>query len=814
MTATYAGVTAGMPDDLSGTGEDESPASDRPDGPRYGDKVQTPTLLTLPPKQAAAQLLKRWTTQDQGYSYWLAEWEVNERRRNGECNIWVVKDQDTNSGRVYLPPGASKVPPAVFNKADRLTGRITSQIYADPAVMEAIPGERDSDESRDAADLATRVLRDLDSEAVLNDFNAHRTAMDHAGSFGSGYLVYEADPYAGGRQPMQMEASPHATSVKDAEYRIVPSYTKQDANGQLQIMPAQKIEWPELVTRYVRPDGTLTDHRAEAALRWVPQLTNTVYPACHVRFWPPEAASFDQAELVLVADYVSWGALQNRYVSLAPTQQVRDNIDDDAAPPSAPIKDVPPPTDEEIEKFLSERIPKTELLLPRVNNRPRDTQTGEKGQRLVFRLRAWAKECPAYPDGLEMCVLGKDYLVSRGPWIGDTKDGREVLDLPVVQVQQFRGERGNPHGRGIMHALGPASEWRAELVGSIEDLLQRINRAKVFWPTNSIYSGKEQLLELMRYVPMNPGGEPSYERVPTDALGPATELFSVATREMDDASHLQQAGQGLETSDAASGRAKYAVLGQVQAGLSDARQNAATAFERAGRIKLQLVRKSYSVPQLLKYTGEDGDFKVRRWLGSDLHGVRDVRLVPGSLSMMAPLQKAQTAMSFAALPGIMPQDELRDLVFQHVSAELGWKDNPHFLRVKQQIAKWEQGPEGERLQQMRTMDDGSVDPTAQAIFTPRPVDNQPDVATIRLRMIGRAMAGWRYTQLPPQWTRALDMAYQQAAMVLTPPAPDPTQVAVQQGIAGQQSQQQAPGALSATGETTTAGPEPGVPPNA
>jgi len=745
------GIAPGIPDEIDRPESTEAPEQGA--SRVYGDPAEPGDLLTLKPKEAAKALVRMWTTQREKYARHEVEWEVNEKRRGGDCNVWATKTQDQQSWQVYKPPGSADVPPAVFNKSDRLCQRLCSQVYADPPVLKATP-ESGSSEDRDAADLSTRVLRDVDAESTLNDLEAHRAAFDVASSFGSGYIRYFADPKGGGRHPVTVEAGQGATTAEDA--------TRDPMTGQPRPGP--------FVRRFVAPDGALTDDTKAAALRWHPKLCREVLPANHVRFWPETADDLWDAEIVLVAKYHTWGTLKGWYPELAET---------------------PPEVVERLTR--SERPERTERLLPQLNGKPKDPKPERVDDRLVFTLLAYATECPSYPDGLEMLVLGESVVVFRRGWVMDGPNGREPMDIPLTQIKQFRGPRGNPHGIGLMHLLGPASEWRASLAGAMQDILDRILNRKVYVPTNSILQGKQAHLQYMTHIPINPGGEPKYEDVPTDALEPAGDLFAIATREMDDASSLQEAGQGLQDKSVQSGKHAATIISQVQAGLSDIRQNAARASERAGRVKLQLVRRYYTVPALLRYTGEDGEFKVRAWRGADLRSTKDVSLVPGSLSMLSPMQKAERAMMYGQA-GLIPPDDLREMVLTSTGSEIGWQDNPHVLRVRQQVAKWEGGPGEDGVAEpvplggyapavMADPMTGApvpipgappvpqgpmVDPRAMAIFDPRPVDAQPDVAVLRVRELGRAMAGHKYGQFPAEWRAALDMAYQAAVQAVTP----------------------------------------------
>lgn len=749
-------VAPGIPDDL----ERPETASKDPlaggTGRRYGDSPEEADLFKMDERACAIELQRRWSVQDSLWQKPIIEYKVNARRLAGDTNVWAAKERDLNSWIVYDPPGKTSTPVAVFNKSYRLCERFTSNVFADDPKIEAAAPPNDP-KGADRAKLAGRVLEDVDSEGRLNDLQAAREAFGRWGSVtGSGYVHYFVDPHIGGRQPITIQASPNAQSVEDA--------TRDPLTGQ---------PWPgELVERYVREDGTLSDDAGEAALQWQPGLTRDIVGAHHVRFEPWSALDAWDAEGVHVAGYYPWAQVVRWFPKLAELEE------------------------EEQDRLARVRPAKTQDLLPWRDGIPKDSPAqAKRRERLTWVQWSYYLECPAYPDGFHGVLVG-DHLARRTTWVS-LEGGRLRYDLPITQYKQFRAPDGSPHGWGMMHLLGPASEWRAELVATMEDVLDRIRNRKTFVPVNSNLQAKSWLMQAMTYIPINDGGEPKYEEVPTDALKPASELFAINSREMDDASTLQEAGQGMQVPSVTSGKQAQMIQSQVQAGQSEIRKNCANALVRAARIKLQLLRGIAQAPQLVKYAADDSDLE-ESWTSADLRGVTNLRLVPGSFSGLTAMQKAERAMFFGQA-NLMPPDELAEAVQSAIGSTFGWDENPHARHARKQISQWERavkaltpdqriapppmvpqeqqqppiiGPDGMQypVPPVVTQVPGP-DPAAAAIFEPRPVDGEPRVAAMRARIFGNAMVGEAYGAAPPAWRIALDQAYQAAVMAAQPPMP-------------------------------------------
>ena len=732
----------------------------------YGDPVQPGEFFVKSPKQIGQRVRQAWEANKESYTRWQAEWVVNARRRAGETNVWVQKTTNQASWQVYAPPGGGKNPPAVLNKADRLCQRLINVVYADPPVPEPVPATGE-DSDRDAAEFAARVLIDIQSESGVNDLEAARCAMDMAGASRSAFVHYWVDPQAGGRQPVEVLASPLAQSEQEAL-----------------VDPQSGQPWPgDLVTRWVGPGGELLDSPEGAALQWVPKLTRHVLHPSAVRLIPWTAEDIWAAEGVILGRYRPFAELQKDY------------------PETLAGADV--------ETVTGYRPAAFKELLPKRGHKTYDPTPEDTSQRLALELTVYLKEAPDYPDGCHLVLVGEDQLARPAePWVGKRLGKREALDLPVSQYRQFRGPPGDPHGRGLMDLLGMSNEFRGHLVGIIEDILDRNANRKVFIPTNSLLQAKQHMLPMMTYIPINPGGEPKMEDlipVPPEAVT----LLELVTREMDDASGLQETGQGLEAKGVNSGRQALAIVSQVHAGLSDLKANAERAFIRGSRIQLQLVGNKYTVPQQIRWQGPDGSYKVKRFLGSDLGSTRDVRLKPGTMTMMTPLQKATTATEYMQM-GLLDPADLKDILEGSLGSTIGLQDNPHLQRVRRQCAAWREGPpegwveqakaqqqqavmQAQQMAQAQAMAPPPMDPMGQPLpvpppmppapppppqappdFAPVPADAMPPVATLRVREIGKVMAGTAYSQADPLWRGVLDALFAAAQQAIQPmPASPP-----------------------------------------
>lgn len=727
-----------------------------PDDQAYGDPedASASQLLTLPLKKAAELNYKLWKNQPKGaISRRKAQWKVNRLRRAGVSNTFVQKTQDRDEWIAWTPPfNAPPIP--VLNKADRLCRRLRGVMFSDPPRAEAIPASGD-DEDIEAAEMSERILNDVQGTGQLDDLRRSMRAFDFASTYGSGFVRYYVDPSGGGRQPVRQMAKMGAVSA---------DHPFTGPNG-------EPLEG-EPVVRYAMADGTLVDDPGQAATRWVPALKAENLEPPSIRFLPHDAADLWDADGVIIATMPTWGELEK----LWPEQMAALSKEDE----EAVLGFTPVESDDG-------------------DDRAKNEGTTRKRDKKVAVYTTYYSACPAYPKGCYFVGLADKATLYRGPWVGQVDGVEEPLLIPLTQYGQFEAGRKEPFYIGLMELLGGGSETRAAQVGHLLQYLDQFARRRTFIPTNSIIQPKSYQQLEGSVIPVNPGGQPSYEEIP-DYPPASMEAFTLITEEMDDHSMLKETAQGTEVPSVTSGIQAQVIVAQSKAGLTDIAQNTERAYLRACRIQLQLIRTHYTIPQQISWTGEDGQYRQQWWDGSDLGSTKDVKLKQGTLSMMTEAEKATMAMQFQQA-GLYQQnpEQFYDSIAGGIGAKIGLQDDPFRQRIKRQLASWSNGPpEGFEPPAPPTdpaTGQPQVDPTTgqpappppapelAVMFKSFPVDELQDVATVRLGELKRFMASTKFSRHPPEWQAGVLTEYDHmklCAGVLTIPEQQAAAQAAQQ----------------------------------
>lgn len=703
-------------------------------------------LLKLPAEEAARLALKLWKSQDKIMARRLAQWRANEMRREGHPNVQVVKSQDLNQYKAWIPPGQSPDAASVVNRAASNCRKLVSLLFADPPRPEPEPGTDGEQVDEDAREFAERVLIDLDSEASLDDLSKAREAVDTMCTFGSGFIWYYIDGEGGGEWPVQIDAHPQAPH---ADVATIDPMTQQPTD--------------ELVKRHVAPDGSLVDDPQQAEKKPVAILCSEVLTGRNVRFIP-HTADIRNAIGVQIAWFKAWGELRATFKQLA-------EVGDDAK-----------------KAILDYRPEKLDDLLPRGESKA-NMRTENEDEQLVFGLTTYYRNHPSYPDGAYVVTIANKLRLVAEPWAVEVNGKKEHLLLPLAQYAGLREGREDPYRVAPMEIMGPANETRAALFGAALDHLEKFSQRKTFVPVSSIVNPADLQLPNRTVIPINPGGKPEYEELP-DMPRDLMAMFEQATREADNSIGLNETAQGLQDPNVTSGRQAYAMIGQVHAQLSEYKQNIERAYTRGGRIKLQLVSAYYDTPRQIKWTGEDGRYRQKAWTGADIGSTRDVRIKSGSMTMLASASKQQLANDLLASRAI-DLDEYKEMVSTNLSPIIALQENPFLKRVRQQISDWAEGPpEGwmpqppvpqpvmDPMGQPALQDDGMgnvqpalqmvqpPDPVLSQIWMPVPSDTMPNVSAVRLRELAKLTATARYTKHPPEWRKAVDDEFARMAGVI------------------------------------------------
>lgn len=697
-----------------------------------GDKpLHRRNLLREKKSRVPPLLQKVWDAQDPFFDRRFAQWKVNVLRHMGYRNVSLQQDGD--KWDYYIPPNQTPDHIPMLSKLAEVNRKLTAIMFADPPAPQVVPAQ-DTDDEVFAAQIASRVLEDVESESMLSDVTMARHAFTKGSNYGSGFIYYYVDPNGGQKAPLQVEAHPASRHVDHA-------LTSPDTGKPLP---------PPYVKRYVMPDGTLSERRSDAAMRDLPVLKSRVLTGRNVRFIPHNSHDVWDADGVLIGEFITWGRLKNLFPDLRKMSE------------------------EDVDSILQYRPARSEDIAQWDQDLNAGTQN--KDERLVWVMTAFFRKTAAYPEGAHIITIGKKKLLHRSKWSHQREDGTvEVLDIPLTQYAQWKEGRDDPYHVGTSELIGAADEFRAAQFNMILEHLDRLNNRKIFVDVHSIIN-EQDLFRRDKRIIKTAGDKPVYEDVPMvsrDVLG----VFADIGEEMPNSVGLGETTTGLESPSVKSGRHALAVVQQAQATLSELTQNITRAYTRSGRIKLQLIRKFFRMPRQAGWTTDDDEFRLDSWSRVDLGNARDVKLKPGTMTLLTPVAKAQLAEHYYTL-GILDQFRMFEIFSGNLGGTLGLEDDPVRLRIRRQIAEWKKGPpEGWKPPQPEVQVDPTtgqqiqvvpVDPILENIWRPTPADYMPQVAMVRINELIRLMSTRKYSQKPQPWKARVEQEFQSLVQAVQP----------------------------------------------
>jgi hypothetical protein len=752
--------------------------------------------------QAVRRIVQLWESQDRAMKRRHVFWQRNRLWLKGYPAVQAMPvSTDLSEWRLDIPYALEEMTP-VMSRVDTLLERLAAHLFVDRPEPLVEPSQ-DTDQARDAAEFAERLLTVDGAENGTNDLRLFTSAEKRAGVPGSSFVFFRVDPFAGGWRPMEIMAHPQAQSVEDA---AIDPFTGAPATPD------------QLMKRYVTAEGVdelgqpvpagLTDDPRAADQQWLPRVVPKLVSPYQVRVLPETAEDIADAEAALVLMPWTLGQLRATFPDWFATLDVEDQ--------EALIKWRPQAARWSLAWYVQEGL-KQEL--------PKGPEGEPHPDELVWTLAWYAKACPDYPWGGYVLTAGGKWVCHAQEWAAEieTPDGmnRLPLDIPIAQCKQLTDDdAGDFYGRGVVEDLGPADNLRMQIIEAWRDHLDRFLHPHTFLPLGSNVQAEQLATRGTAPIYVNPAGTPIVEPVPP-FLPDGKEMLDRATMDMNDTLGLWETGMQV-SGNAKSGIAKQIDLQQSNANISGIRQNAVTFIERYWRLKLQLWSAFCTIPQRVRFVGEDGAYKEREWSATDLRDVAEVRIRAGSFTQMTPDQKEQYV-SMLLQQQRIDADEAERLLASNASARLGRLDNPHRMRVRRQLAAWRQGPSAEWMQQAQqyeqaqqlaqemaqqqpqTPDQPPMPPEAflrvagiappPSPFDTLPVDEEPPVARIRHAELQRAMAGTEFASFPRPWQGMLVQAYEQArqaaGLILPREQAEQQQAQMQQQMQMQAQQQQA-----------------------
>ena len=708
--------------------------------------------------------------------------------RRGYPWSYLEKQQDQDIYVQAFPPGVDTLrPAAVPNKAADLCNKYVETLMVDPP-RPSPKATSDSEVAERATEMAYQFLTQDAQESGTDDNALFWYSTDAATVRASAFHHYWVDPQAGGSTPAQIKAHPKAVDPSNPLEYVNP------ATG----MPEPTTDY---VLRYVtepsdeHPQGEFTDDPSQAARQWLPKIKVDMWGREHIRIFP-EDKDIANCDQVVGLYYCTLSEAKRRWAS------VRD-LD---ANHQAELLDWTPP------RFL--------VLLPpalrarwKLGTGDEMKQGGSNDQRMMFWYVWYQKPCPDYPEGAMMYVtgayggfvLGRETLTAQ---IDMPTGGTDIrtLDIPVVQNRLIQDpDDRDPTGRPLIERFGAASEARATLFMSYLEAMDLTLHPAMFVPATSPLQAHDiqESRSLGKPVAvLSRDDYPHYEDrppIPGDILN----VLQWDDIQMDSSASLNKPAQGAADQQEVSGVARNIAVRQALVAMSRSQQALNAAYARHWRLKCQLAMKYFTVPQMIRYVGDDGAYKQEWWTGKDFAHIEDVSVQAGTGTMMPPQEKVNYAATLQHL-GFIGADEASDAARPAFSESLGLDVDPQQQRVERQVSSWLEGPpkgngpgtdwvsqfkkyqqaqqQYQQMQQQAQMQfqqaqaqfqqmqqqaqqmgqpmtaqppqPPQLPPAPVAPWTPfgaLPMDDEPEIANVRKRRLRRLMATTSFSAQPVEW---------------------------------------------------------------
>ena len=671
----------------------------------------------------------------------------------------------------FLPGTANALQSGpVPNKQAELCQRLTETLLVDPPKPDPMPLDDDESAQR-GADLARNYLDQDGGEAGTDDQSLFSAQVEAATTRGSVFNYYWIDPTGGGSVPKQIKAHPEA---------IDPANPLLGPDGQ---------PTTDYILRYVTagdPEtgapAQFTDHPAEAEATWVPRTRIEKLGREHVRLYP-ETADLHAAQQAIVLHYCTVAEAKRRWPDTLGALADADFEPIVAWLPLRPLAILPP------------------ALRPVWRNGYEQSKLGtSKGgamdQRLLFYYCYAGVADQDYPEGALVylnganggTMFGRDTLSAEVETPSESRQDvmvtdRKHMDLPLAQLRLLHDvDDRDATGLPFMARIAGAGEAGAMLATGMMELLdKRLHPVRYSIATSPVDQDTvDSVRALGGFIPINskddvPIVEP-LDDLPSEWLPYQQWLY----QGMDESAGLRPPDQATETK-VKSGVALRIEIQEASKVLTRMNRALHSAWARHARIKLQMAMKYFSVPQLLRYVGNDGAAKQEWFTGNDFSRVGGVQIATGSGTMLPPNEKVNLAIQLQST-GILDADRVADIAFPNVSRQLGSPENPHLQRIERQVSSWLEGPPADFEQQQMAYQQAVMvhaeqsqveiqagmepsQPPPPAPWTPFEVevmDVKPTIAAVRVRRLETLMAKTEFSRFPEPWKQLVRDAWTQA----------------------------------------------------
>jgi hypothetical protein len=330
-------------------------------------------------------------------------------------------------------------------------------------------------------------------------------------------------------------------------------------------------------------------------------------------------------------------------------------------------------------------------------------------ERILFYYHVLQRPTPLYPKGADVVVtgaLGKKILHKAllafdldVPQHNPTGQGaasvRETRcrTLPVVQITPVADpDEQDPTGVSFIELYAGACENKAFLQLSLSQQIDRILHIERFVTATSPVD-EDQIADSRAtgsFIPLLQASDrPFYGEVPPFPTG-FFQFIDTADEAINAMANQERAAQGAENSKEVSGKALTIAIGRNNLANTGKQNAIMTAYVRYNQIKLELMQQ-FTVPQQIRYIGEDGSSQQRDFVGTDFAQIGKVVIKAGTGTLLTENEKVDYLGSLVQ-HGMLPMQEAVAAARPVYGKRLGLGPNPFDQYVERCIDAWLDGP--------------------------------------------------------------------------------------------------------------------------
>lgn len=726
--------------------------------------------------------------------------------QNGNPFSYLEKTEDRSVWEAKVPPFMEGVDaPPVPNKMADLGKKLINQMLVDDFMPNPKP-DGDSDKDRGAADLMKKFLRTDATASGTNDRQMLREVLGINITQKSAFAMVWVDMTGGGWRPKQIMAHPQALDANKPLLgpKIDPT-TKKPVIGPDGMAVLERSSSP--VLRYVAekevpnpedPDGEPTMQReftkdpARAARLWLPKIKRTLLHPNQVRTVPHTATVFD-AQKIICLMWEPIAEAKKRFPILDQMSKEQLKLLASWRPQSCQWQSLMP-----------------DAVRPKASDALGAGGDGPHDDTILFWYHHFCRIGTDYVDGSEVAVngAGGGVLLKRDTLREDVKaeDGTLVpvlMEPPVTQYIALQDtDGGDPFGKAVYADFASGNEAYAQIwMGLLEAMDRAVHLNMMLPSTSSITRAEWNRRDGTPLEILTANDKPVFEESPVipafiDKMLEAIELH------LNSSAGTNETSSGLDSPFSISGKAKEIAIKQARVQLAQYWQNTVNGHTHFWKLKGQRAQAYYTVPQMVKLSGEESAYKQPWWTGADLLNINDIALQPGTGTMMAPAEKGQW-LGMMQQAGWIDQETAGEMARASMQDDLGLPPNIHEERINRCIAEFAKGepPDWratydawEQYQQMvaqwqeqatavmqEQMTLGVDEATAQQMaqtqlpapqqvpepwtpFDVRPNDGDPNVAKIHYRRMNNFASSAEYKKHEePYRSYCFDQAFQRIA---------------------------------------------------